>query len=47
MLLKRLVDEQLGFREESTKEMATYAFINNALLSLDKKELVGGIFCDL
>ena len=27
--------------------MATYALLNNILLSLDKKKLVGGIFCDL
>jgi len=27
--------------------MATYALLNNILLSFDKKKLVGGIFCDL
>ena len=27
--------------------MATYALLNNIQLSLDKKKLVGGIFCDL
>jgi len=27
--------------------MTTYALLNNIQLSLDKKRLVGGIFCDL
>ena len=42
-----LTSEQFGFREKSTTDMATYALLNNILLSLDKKKLVGGIFCDL
>ena len=42
-----LANEQFGFREKSTTEMATQAFLNNILLSLDKKNLVGGLFCDL
>ena len=42
-----LVKEQFGFREKSSTDMATYAPLNTVLLSLDKKLLVGGIFCDL
>ena len=42
-----LANKQFGFREKSTMEMATQAFLNNILLSLDKKNLVGGLFCDL
>ena len=33
-----LTNEKFGFREKSTKEMATQTFINNILLSLDKKK---------
>ena len=32
-----LVDEQFGFKEKSTTEMAIHALINNIELSLDKK----------
>ena len=39
-----LVNEQFGFRERSTTEMATYALLNNILLSLDKKNLLVGYF---
>ena len=28
-------------------DTATYALLNSVLLSLDKKHLVGGLFCDL
>ena len=42
-----LVNDQFGFREKLSTEMATYTLINNVLSSLDKKFLVGGIFCDL
>jgi len=42
-----LVKEQFGFREKSSTDMATYALLNTVLSSLDKKLLVGGIFCDL
>ena len=41
------MNEQFGFRQNSTTNMATYALLNNIHLSLDKKWLVGGIFCDL
>jgi hypothetical protein len=42
-----LANEQFGFKEKSTTDMATHALLNNIQLSLDKKKLVGGIFCDL
>jgi len=41
------VNEQFGFRKNSTTNMATYALLNNIQLSLDKEWLVEGIFCDL
>ena len=42
-----LAKEQFGFRKESSTEMATYNLLDNILTSLDKKEYVGGLFCDL
>jgi len=42
-----LVNEQFGFREKLSTEMATYTLLNNVLSSLDRKKLVGGLFCDL
>jgi hypothetical protein len=42
-----LTKEQFGFKKISTTNMATYALLNNIQQSLDKKWLVGGIFCDL
>ena len=42
-----MANEQFSFREKSTMDMATYELLNNIQLSLDKKRLVGGIFCDL
>jgi exonuclease III len=42
-----LVKEQFGFRKQSSTEMATYNLLNNILTSLDKKNYVGGLFCDL
>jgi len=42
-----LANEQFGFKEQSTTDMATQALLNNIQLSLDIKRLVGGIFCDL
>jgi len=41
-----LVKEQFGFRCNTSTEMAIYALINNILLSLNTKTLVGGLFCD-
>jgi hypothetical protein len=42
-----LVNEQFGFREKLSTEMATYTLLNNILSSLNKKNFVGGLFCDL
>jgi hypothetical protein len=35
-----LVNEQFGFREKLSTDMATYALLNNILFSLDKKKLL-------
>lgn len=42
-----LAKEQFGFRENLSTEMATYTFLNTVLSSLNKKLLVGSVFCDL
>ena len=42
-----LVNEQFGFREKLSTEMATYTLLNNVLSSLAEKNFVGGLFCDL
>jgi len=42
-----LVSEQFGFREKLSTEIATYTLSNNVLSSLDRKNFVGGLFCDL
>ena len=42
-----LVDEQFGFKENSSTDIATYALLNTVLLSLEKKKKFGGLFCDL
>jgi hypothetical protein len=42
-----LVNEQFGFREKLSTDLATHALLNTVLISLDKKNLVGGLFCDL
>jgi hypothetical protein len=42
-----LVNEQFGVGEELSTEMATYTLLNNILSSLDKKNFVGELFCDL
>ena len=42
-----LVNEQFGFTEKLSTEMATYTLLNNVLLSLDRKNFVGGLFRDL
>ena len=42
-----LAKEQFGFREKLSTDTATYALLNSVLLSLDKKNFVGGLFCDL
>jgi hypothetical protein len=42
-----LVNEQFGFREKLSTEMATFTLLNKVLSSLDRKNFVGGLFCDL
>jgi hypothetical protein len=42
-----LVNEQFGFRAQSSTEKATFILINEILEALNSKKLVGGIFCDL
>jgi hypothetical protein len=42
-----LVDKQYGFRTKSSKDLASYKLINDVLMSLNNKLLVGGVFCDL
>jgi hypothetical protein len=42
-----LASEQHGFRSNSSTETATYNLLNNILLALNNKSIVGGIFCDL
>jgi hypothetical protein len=41
-----LVKEQFGFRKNLTTERATYELSNEIVDALNKKLLVGGIFCD-
>ena len=41
-----LVNEQFGFRDKLSTDTATFTFLN-VLSSLDKKNYVGGLFCDL
>ena len=42
-----LVNEQFGFRAKLSTDTAMYDFLNKVLSSLDKKDYVGGLFCDL
>jgi hypothetical protein len=42
-----LAQEQYGFRTKSSTEVATCNLVNNALLALDGKLSVGGLFCEL
>ena len=42
-----MVNEQFGFREKSSTDMATYYLLNTILSSLDKQKIVGGLFRDL
>jgi hypothetical protein len=44
---KILADKQYGFRSNTSTETAIYQLTNKILKSLDNKEWVGGIFCDL
>jgi len=42
-----LVGDQYGFREKLSTETAIYTLLNNVLSSLDRRNLGGGLFCDL
>jgi len=42
-----LVKEQFGFRCNTSTKMAIYTLINNILLFLNTKTLIGGLFCHL
>jgi len=42
-----LVGDQYGFREKLSIETAIYTLLNNVLSSFDRRNLVGGLFCDL
>jgi hypothetical protein len=44
---KILVDEQFGFRTNSTTHRAIYKLTNEILKALNNKSTIGGIFCDL
>ena len=43
----KLVDHQYGFRKKLSTKTAIYTLLNNALLSFERRNFVGGIFCDL
>ena len=42
-----LAKEQFGFRSKSSTDLAAFNLINDILMALNNKLLVGGIFCDL
>ena len=42
-----LASEQFGFRMQHLTEQATFSLIDCILTAMNKKQLVGGIFCDL
>jgi len=44
---KVFVNEQHGFRQKASTETAAFSLLNTILLSLDKKNIVGGLFLDL
>ena len=41
------VGDQYGFREKLSAKTAIYTLLNNALSSFDRRNLVGGSFCNL
>ena len=45
--LNILVDEQFGFRNKLATTDAIFKLINETQTALNKKIIVGGIFCDL
>jgi len=44
---KVFVNEQHGFRQKAYTETAAFSLLNTILLSLDKKNIAGGLFLDL
>jgi len=42
-----LAHEQFGFRKQHSTEQAAFCLTNSILTALNKKRIVGGIFCDL
>jgi hypothetical protein len=42
-----LVEEQFGFRPATSTDKASYRLINEILNAMNKRKVVGGIFCDL
>ena len=44
---KILVEEQFGFKSDSSTEKASYKIINEILQAMNNKFKVGGILCDL
>jgi hypothetical protein len=44
---KVFVNEQHGFRSKTSTETAAFSLLNTILVSLDKKNIVGGLFLDL
>jgi hypothetical protein len=42
-----LNEHQYGFRSEVSTENASHILINEILTAMNKKQMVGGIFCDL
>jgi len=42
-----LVNDQCVFRKKLSNETARYTLLNNALSSLDRRNLLGGLFCEL
>ena len=41
-----LACEQFGFRMQHLTEQATFSLIDCILMAMNKKQVVGGIFCD-
>jgi len=44
---KVLAKEQFGFRTGSSTDLATFNLVNDILMALDNRLMVGGTFCDL
>ena len=42
-----MVDHQYGFRKKLSTETAIYTLLNNVMLPFERRNFVGGIFCDL